>query len=108
MDGQGTSVAFDDNGCGYRKLTIDPQASGANKVVQEYIELPNGGGAPGCVKAPPPQVPIPDECAAALLKACSAQRQAGSVACIDCLEANNAKLLKANCTATEGVSWCSA
>ena len=41
----GTSVAFDHNGCGYQQLTMN-----ASSLAIDYIQLPNHGGAPGCVK----------------------------------------------------------
>jgi 3',5'-cyclic AMP phosphodiesterase CpdA len=39
----GTARAFDHQGCGYRTLTMD-----AESLTVAYIQLPKGGGAPGC------------------------------------------------------------
>jgi 3',5'-cyclic AMP phosphodiesterase CpdA len=46
----GTAKAFDHNGCGYRKLTI----TAAGSLTSTYVELPGGGGAPGCAKGAAP------------------------------------------------------
>jgi 3',5'-cyclic AMP phosphodiesterase CpdA len=39
----GTARAFDHRGCGYRTLTATQDS-----LVVDYIELPHGGGTPGC------------------------------------------------------------
>lgn len=43
----GTARAFDARGCGYNALRVD-----ASAIAAEYVELPAGGGQPGCVRAP--------------------------------------------------------
>ena len=48
------------------------------------------------------------QCGAALGAACSATKLPGAnESCIDCLTANTAKLLAANCTQDSAVAWCS-
>lgn len=46
----GTARAFDHRGCGYRTLTMS-----ATTLDVSYVELPGGGGAPGCVRSTHPR-----------------------------------------------------
>ena len=55
-------------------------------------------------RVPVPTVPLPAECAAALVKACGPQQN--SSGCVGCLQAHSAVLEAANCTAAAAETWC--